>query len=375
MIDAIDAASAADDQRLARFLISQREVAQQRIWLSDLAREEQNNDSADSDPMSAPVSDRVQELASQLDGITSEQRRQAKIPAAALDRWRAAMRDEATTARGLAPAFTKPVLEALDEAAMDRVVDGSVWRSADFDAFYRLLDRATHESVTESSNKASSPAVRVGVVPLLQQPAVFRGQRVRISGTVARAQRITARENNFGIVDYWQLWIRPGNGVDRPLVAIVPRVSDAIAAVDSDATLEAGPTAELVGTFIKRLAYQSSAGADLAPVIIGRLENASSGQSSRSGVADLAPGDTEPAGTKTPGSADRPSDNELRWRLAGTVAVACLLGVGLAAFITWRTTVATRHSRQLRRIGRPSSNEFLSELKRSATAFESDERR
>ena len=53
-------------------------------------------------------------------------------------------------------------LAALDDAAASRVVDGSVWRSADFDRFYRCLD--------EADRMPNSGIAAVGVLPLLQQP-------------------------------------------------------------------------------------------------------------------------------------------------------------------------------------------------------------
>ncbi|TWU59096.1 hypothetical protein Poly51_18820 [Rubripirellula tenax] len=247
------------------------------------------------------------------------------------------------------------MLSALDAAAMNRVVDGSVWRSGDFDAFYRLLYQAT----VAPAETFSGPAAVVGAVPLLQQPAVFQGQRVAVTGTVARAERIVARENAMGITDYWQLWLRPSDGADRPIVAIVPNVGDPIARVGSDATREDGPPVRLTGIFLKRLAYQSSVGADLAPVIIGQLdERSETSTRSESVVAKQAP-----------------SDDSIRRQLGWTAAAACIIGIGLAAIVSWRSTVMTRRTRELRASGRPSTEDLFIDIQASipASAASSEE--
>ncbi|MEM8666649.1 MAG: hypothetical protein AAGG48_03990 [Planctomycetota bacterium] len=215
--------------------------------------------------------------------------------------------------------LTTAFLASLDDAANARVVDGSVWRSGDFDAFYRYLDQA--------SEFMPQGLASTGVLPLLQQPDVFLGQMVRVQGTVARAERMPAKENSYGIEAYWQLWLRPSDGVERPLVVIVPEVSDSIANVNEQAPEELGPPVIVAGRFLKRLAYTSSMGADLAPVVIGQLALA---------VPQTAP--VEEAATETDGNLS----------LSITVLLASLIGVGLAVIAMWRTTTAASDARRLR---------------------------
>ncbi|WP_145168691.1 hypothetical protein [Rubripirellula lacrimiformis] len=258
-------------------------------------------------------------------------------------------------------------LLASDLLAKDlaKVVDGSVWRGGDNDALYRLLDRATRypdaysiqaaypraAPTAPSDGDSQSGVSRVAVVPLLQQPDVFRGHRVAIAGKVSRAQRIESGPNDFGISGYWQVWLRPIDGADRPFVAIVPKVTSRIAAVGPDATLEDGPPAQLVGVFLKRLAYQSSVGADLAPVIVGRLhaEQDSEGSNRANGNGPQA-NDSDP------------SQQGLGGAVWAAIAAACVLGVLLAAFATWRSRLMTQHGRQLRAAGRPTNDSFLQQL-------------
>ena len=225
------------------------------------------------------------------------------------------------------------LLAALDDAAASRVIDGSVWRSPDFDRFYRCLD--------QSNRLPTQGIASTGVIPLLQQPDVFLNQLVTVHGTVARAEKLNAENNPFGIESYWQLWLRPADGADRPLVVIVPSVPDLVATVGADANNEEGPPVTVVGRFLKRLAYKSSIGADLAPVVVGRMTHAPV-------VATQMPPD------------DNPTENGGRmWLL---VATAIIFGVGLALLLMWRTGVSADRARELRTSHRKTPDDFLKGL-------------
>jgi hypothetical protein len=230
---------------------------------------------------------------------------------------------------------------AIDPAVTAKVVDGTVWRSGDFDALHLFLDDAKHFSDT------TGPVV--GILPLLQQPDVFRNKVVRSRGRVARCERIDAQENEFGISEYWQLWIRPADGADRPLVAIVPSVPKDVAAVGPEATDQNGPDVTVVGRFLKRLAYRSLAGADLAPVVVGKLINSEA-------VAKDAVLPIDDVETRS-----KPA----LWMLVGVSAIS---GLALAALAMWRTSVTANRTRQIRFSRSESPDVFLQSL--GATASE-----
>jgi len=209
----------------------------------------------------------------------------------------------------------------IDPDIMASVVDGAVWRSGDFDALYWYLNEARNRSAT------SGPIV--GVVPLLQQPDVFLNRPVRSRGRVVRCERIEAEANDYGITEYWQLWIRPSVGADRPMVVIVEKVPDEVAVVGSDTIDENGPTLLVAGRFLKRLAYRSSVGADLAPVIVGTLITPST--------------DTNDSRNQSVGGR---YDRQLRlWMLIG---LSTIIGLLLAALAMWRTSVTANRTRQIR---------------------------
>ena len=205
-----------------------------------------------------------------------------------------------------------------DVELTSQVVDGSVWRQGDFAAMFSFLQ--------EAEGDAPAAGSAVGVLPLLQQPEVYRNQVVRCRGQVVRAQRIEATGNDFGIDQYWQLWLRPQAGADRPLVVITGSVPDAVAMVDATGIDRDGPDILVAGRFLKRLAYQSAAGADLAPVIVGRII-----------TSTVSP----PVGL---GASTTYSVS----KLIAIVAAASVLGIAIAAWVMWRTSVATRQLRKLR---------------------------
>lgn len=223
-------------------------------------------------------------------------------------------------------------LAALDESAAAKVVDGSTWRSGDFDLFFRYLDDASH--VSEQN------VVTTGVVPLLQQPDVYRTRRVRVVGTVARSEHVTAAENPFGITAYWQLWLRPSDGADRPLLAIVLDVPSVVSSVGPAATETEGPPVTMVGRYLKRLAYRSQKGADLAPVVVGRL---------LTGPAPVAP-------------VAQLTESEGSGPLLWVVLLAILVGFSVAAIAMWRTGVTARRSRELRAAHQQPPSAILEQL-------------
>ena len=234
------------------------------------------------------------------------------------------------------------MLSALEDAIVARVVDGTVWKSGDVGAFYMHLAQAPWFS--------PDGVAAVGTLPLLQQPDVFRGQLVRIHGGVARCERMTAQPNGFDIQEYWQLWLRPSDGADRPITVIVPDVPSNIAsAIGPESLSEDGPQVIVLGKFLKRLSYPSSRGAELAPAIVGRLISVPN----RSQSSDSVPNKTNQA---------QLNSGRRTWIV---LATACLGGLVLAIIAMRRTAVEARQSRELRNANRLKPDDFLDELSNS----------
>jgi len=230
----------------------------------------------------------------------------------------------------------------IDPKIIASVADGTVWRSGDFEALYWCLNDARTVSVT------LGPVV--GVVPLLQQPDIYLNRSVRSRGRVVRCERIEAKANDYGITEYWQLWIRPSAGADRPMVVIVEKVPDQVAAIESDGIDENGPTLLVAGRFLKRLAYRSSVGADLAPVIVGKLVTP---------WADATDSRDQAVGARFVGQRYDSQQHDNQPRLWLLIGLSTIIGMSLAALAMWRTSVTANRTRQLRsRAGAPISIDF-----------------
>jgi hypothetical protein len=317
-----------DDRAVAAKIIAQLRLSDRRQWLVALSRWQTGRP--------------VQMVPSTVDSVRSVMQEESEDPQRtaawyelleAFEQQVAAGDASTPIAKTYAPALAAWVA-ALDDAADAEVVDGSVWRSGDFDSFYRYLDQAPWMSADRLPT--------TGVLPLLQQPEVYRTEMVRVSGRVARAERIEAQDNPYGITQYWQLWLRPSDGADRPFLVIVPNVPPAVEDVGADANLEDGPPVVMVGRFLKRLAYPSQAGADLAPVVVGRLLT------------------RRPTAASVTATSTAKSDVNDTTRLLWMVAVAVVVGVVIAALTMWRTSVAAQRSREIRSANRKQPN--LSEL-------------
>ena len=221
----------------------------------------------------------------------------------------------------------------LDEAAMERTVDGATWRASDFDAFYWSLAQAASGGF--GADLAGSPrrAENVGALPLLQQPSIYRGQTVRLSGRVARAHSLQAAENAFGLQRYWQTWLQPDDGSDQPVLLVTPTVPARVAIARLDRTHVEGPKVQFVGRYLKRFAYRSAAGVEVAPALIGRIVDGKT-----------------PLASKSAPDADSFADSSRAFavRLIATLLIATAVGVILAAFMMWRTTAEAKRIRRLR---------------------------
>ncbi|KAA1259679.1 hypothetical protein LF1_22140 [Rubripirellula obstinata] len=228
--------------------------------------------------------------------------------------------------------MTKLLIRSLIVEAEKRVVDGAVWRSGDRDALRLRLLMIGQEIVAANT----PPAAIVGVLSLLQQPEAFRGQAVRIHGQVARVQLISEGSNkNDPLPDYWQLWIRPSSGADRPVVALVTSLPDKLKRFHKLKRFQEGgsqndaPRVVVQGSFFKRLAYQSSIGADLAPVVVGKLWQPESMAAASVGQSKNA----NEVGTIRP---------------FVVILGAIFVGIVLAGLVVWRTAASAKRARLVR---------------------------
>ena len=259
--------------------------------------------------------------------------------------------------------------KALWQRAFGSVVDGRVWQAGDRDALDALLtffgQRGAEDLSKENLDKRTLFFGRVGTLPLLQQPDVYRGRSISVAGKPARVQ--TRVREVFETADashgpsagrsppvgYTEIWLRPSDGADRPILAIVPTLGP-----EADRALKAfntnSPPLVIDGVYLKRLAFESGIGADLAPVVVGNLRLASANSPAASEAAEVQ---------------RRVSASQLLVTLVGTG----LLGIGLAAWLFHR---GVRRDRAIRRrggdqifLGGPNDAIFTAESDASSHEF------
>jgi hypothetical protein len=245
------------------------------------------------------------------------------------------------------------VLDALDQTALARISDGTFWTGADSDSFYLQLARA--------NELPAEGAVSTGTLPLLQQPDIYRGQRVRLVGTLQLAQRQDAKPNRLGIENYWKVWMIPDDGGIRPTIFMTPQLPQTLAnSLTEDGRWDARSNAAnpngqfaAVGRFIKRLPYRSSVGADLAPVVIGRVV----------ATRGILPGSAAKKTKESDIDAREASDASGMNRFGGLI-FAVLGGIALAGVLMYRVSIDAKRSRRLRRLATENTMSNLDDLAR-----------
>lgn len=235
--------------------------------------------------------------------------------------------------------LARPLLRSLLRDA----IDGTVWRAADLPGLTAGL--AIHARTPELV-PGNPPAT--GVLPLLQQPEVYRGESFTASGKVVRLESIDASDNAFGVTNYWNVWLRPSDGVDQPWLiavatlpaAMLPLVPEGERRVDVAAPL---PEIQVRGEFLKRLSFPTSAGFGITPVVVGHVTAMKS--NGNSAMIAAGPGErTAPAG----GDRARTTSPSLMARLAAALVATTFVGVALGSWLMWRSKMEVNRARARR---------------------------
>jgi hypothetical protein len=237
------------------------------------------------------------------------------------------------------PAVAQGLQRELDLWAIRRVDAAAVWKGVDSAAFYRFLNPAAIEAWRDQ------PATQASIISLIQQPEIYLKQRVLLRGSVARAIRRTAKTNPFGIDEYWELWLRPTDASERPWVLFTASVPPTVAAIPADQTVDEGPSVWAEGMYLKRIAYRSATGRELAPAIVGILQ-----MTERS----------DPVQRGTPAA---PAERREGWWLVGAV----LAGLSVAALLFIPSYRSARRSAAVRRATSPDASPFLDSLSAHAS--------
>lgn len=126
----------------------------------------------------------------------------------------------------------------------------------------RLLD-ILNRAKPESLGKASVGPVTYA--QLFRQPSQYRGRLVTVSGIVRRASRIELFPNEYGITEYYQVWLWPSDNPVAPIVVYCLRLPKGF-----PTGMEIAEQAQLTGFFFKRWAYQAKDVIRIAPELLAQ---------------------------------------------------------------------------------------------------------
>jgi hypothetical protein len=155
----------------------------------------------------------------------------------------------------------------LDRLFLEAVVDNTVFRPGESDAWFRLLEQADRATDYELS-AAAEPAT---FLQLYQQPEAYRGRPVTVRGTVRLVQHYPAPENLYGIHEYYALWLIPP-GTSSPVVVYCLRLPEGFPQPHATrgARQSWNEDVEVSGYFFKRWAYRAVDRTRLAPLVLAK---------------------------------------------------------------------------------------------------------
>ncbi len=158
----------------------------------------------------------------------------------------------------------------LDGMLLQTIADNTVFRPAEKDIWFRLLEDLAERELSELRQNSTGP---VGFVQLVRQPDQYRGQLVTIRGTARLAHYRYAPENFYGISGYYMVWIQPVAS-NSPIVVycleLPPEFPDVRARERQGLTPELDEDLEVTGYFFKRWAYRAQDGTRLAPLLLAK---------------------------------------------------------------------------------------------------------
>ncbi len=145
----------------------------------------------------------------------------------------------------------------IDELDLAAVLDNSVARRAERNAWFRLVERGQDEP--NEMLRANSAGV-VGSLALHKQPKGYRGQVVTIRGKARLGYRVTAKDNILDIKEYSVIWIKPRGGPNNLMAAYCLNTPDLppLKHKDKDeGVTELDHDVTITGFFFKKWAYRT----------------------------------------------------------------------------------------------------------------------
>jgi hypothetical protein len=182
------------------------------------------------------------------------------------------------------------------------------------DTLSRLDDRACSLHLFDILNRTDQQTLQsasvgpVSYAQLFRQPNQYRGRLVTVSGIVRRANRIELFPNDFGLTEYYQVWLWPSDNPAAPMAIYCLELPKGF-----PSGMEVAEQAEVTGFFFKRLAYRARDTVRLAPEVLAKTLR----------------WDVRPVAT--------PAEPATTWPIAAVVGVAALVTLLLAGYVYYQT--------------------------------------
>lgn len=161
-----------------------------------------------------------------------------------------------------AAAHSAEFFAGVNAELLDSVRDDTVFRGAEHDAFFHLLE-ILHNTDQKTLDAASRGPT--AFVQLYQQPDEYRGKLVSVRGTVRGVFEIPASRNDYGIRRYYQTWIQPYDNPELPLVLYVLELPPKFPVAE-----RMHEEVEITGFFFKRWAYRAQDAIRSAPLLLAK---------------------------------------------------------------------------------------------------------
>ena len=160
--------------------------------------------------------------------------------------------------------------QSLDQAALSRVQDHTVFRNRENTAWFRILELLQQ---MDDQQLARGSHGQVGCLQLSEQSDFYRGKLVRLRGTAKRGYRITAPRNPLGIQEYSVLYLRPQD-TDSPVVLFcleTPAGFPHLDSRDKDGKItELNEPLAVTGYYFKSWVYLAEKDPYSAPLLLAR---------------------------------------------------------------------------------------------------------
>jgi hypothetical protein len=144
----------------------------------------------------------------------------------------------------------------------DTIEDNAPFLSSERDVWFGLFGKL---ETTDPARLTEQAILNVSYAQLVEEPGVYRGRAVTLSGTVLREEVERPETNPLGIQSYHRLWLQPAGGGQWPFVVYALNLPKSFPRGD-----KIRAKVNVTGFFFKNWSYSWGDGVGIAPVVLAR---------------------------------------------------------------------------------------------------------